>query len=545
MAHIKFKKWGKLEARGNATPVASEQLAKLEGRLDWTNRVLNWIGSGLGRISATKSHANLAERLLRKVNARQVNASRTDRTLPEGFAAEIFVPNDDTIQLQLAIIVDQTRLPRPIAMADQPRSVRAVWNAEPGRNEFWIAREEFAPIIDSGLPFLVQLTSFDERTPEIIVGTLDFVWKEQALSSAEAANSAKAVRRSAEIAALPKAKCVVFDLDNTLWDGVLLEGDVTLRPGVKELFEWLDERGILISIASKNAESDALDQLREEGLDHFLLHPQIGWEPKSITVARIASMIDIGTDTLLFVDDNPFERAQVAEAVPSIEAVPETILPDLRDHPRLSGGVTPESKNRRAMYQQAAVREQAAEEFSDYHRFLADCQIVLEIRPDQESDFERIAELVQRTNQLNFSGRKYDRVAITGILSDPDQERFVVVASDRFGSYGTVGFCLASRDGKTITIDDFMLSCRVQGKYVEQALFAYLTEYFAPALQGDAAARGIDHATNMTVNFQPTARNAAALKVLETLEFVPSESGGFEREITPGVFTVDFMTINA
>ncbi|WP_108788945.1 HAD-IIIC family phosphatase [Erythrobacter sp. Alg231-14] len=545
LAHIKFKKWGKLEARGNATPVASKQLAKLEGRLDWTNRVLNWIGSGLGRIAATKSHANLAERLLRKVNARMVNALRTDRTLPEGFAAEIFVPNDEAIQLQLAIIVDQTRLPRPIAMADQPRSVRAVWNAEPGRNEFWIAREDFAPIIDSGLPFLVQLTSFDERTPEIIVGTLDFVWKEQALSTAEAANSAMAVQRPAENAALPKVKCVVFDLDNTLWDGVLLEGDVTLRPDVKELFEWLDERGILISIASKNAESDALDQLREEGLDHLLLHPQIGWEPKSITVARIASMIDIGTDTLLFVDDNPFERAQVAEAVPSIEAVPDTILPDLRDHPRLSGGVTPESKNRRAMYQQAAVREQAAEEFSDYHRFLADCQIVLEIRPDQESDFERIAELVQRTNQLNFSGRKYDREAITGILSDPDQARFVVVASDRFGSYGTVGFCLASHDGKTITIDDFMLSCRVQGKYVEQALFAYLTEYFAPAIQGDAAASGIDHATNMTVNFQPTARNAAALKVLETLEFVPSESGGFEREITPGVFTVDFMTINA
>ncbi len=539
LAHIKYKKWGKLEARGNGTPVPQDEITALEKRLGWAASMLNRVGSVIGKLPPIKLYANLSERLMRKLNARQVARSETVPGLASTFEAEIFNPGAETIQLQLAMIVDQTRLPRSIAMADQPRAFRQVLEVEPGPNRFCIPGSQFAELIGSGLPFLVQLTSFDERLPEVYIGTLDFVWRD-----AENLVETVAHGQTEASASRPKAKCVVFDLDNTLWDGILLEGNVKLRDGIAELFSWLDERGILISVASKNAESDALVRLKLEGLDEFLLHPQIGWNPKSMSIQRIASLIDIGIDTFIFVDDNPFERAQVSETLPQVEVLAETAIPDLREHPRLAGGVTPESKRRRAMYQEAAVREQAAEQFTDYQRFLADCEIVLEIRPDVESDFERIAELVQRTNQLNFSGRKYDREAISDILADQSRHRFVVVASDRFGAYGTVGFCLASRDGDTVVVEDFMLSCRVQGKYVEQALFAYLANYFSPDNEPRSALGFDDHPSSMHVNFRPTPRNAAALKVLETLKFEAQDSGGFARKITRGDLEVDFMTIN-
>lgn len=533
LAHIRFRKWGKLEARGTVALKAEPEVARLERKLGVVARILNRAGAALGSFNPTRSYANLAERVLRRATAAIAEKTARSGQTPGRFEAEIYNPRTEHMKLQLAMIIDQTRLQTPIAMADQPRPFRAVWDIAPGMNRFSVPAEEFEQIVSSELPFLVQLTSFDERLPEIIIGKLDFVGETRARLSAASTDW----KDSSAATTAPAVKCVVFDLDNTLWDGILLEGEVRLRPGVAELFEWLDERGILISIASKNAESDALERLAQEGLDRYLLHPQINWDPKSVSLKRIASLLDIGSDTFLFVDDNPFERAQVGEAHPEIETLPDSALPDLRQHPRLQGGVTAESRLRRAMYQEAAVRQQAAVEFDDYHRFLADCQIVLEIRPDRESDFERIAELVQRTNQLNFSGRKYDRDAIKAILQDPDRDRFVVDARDRFGSYGTVGFCLASLADNTVIIEDFMLSCRVQGKYVEQALFDYLASFYAAGGTGTYPSR-------IVVNFTPTQRNAAALKVLKTLDFSEREGGGYERPVQPGDLCVDFMSIN-
>lgn len=533
LAHIRYRKWGKLEARGNAGLLVDAEVDKLERRFRSMSRLLNRVGAALGKFPLTRSYANLSERVLRRLVEAKVG--ETTR-IPASFEAEIFNAGNEPVKMQFAIVIDQNRLPQTIAMADQPRPFRTVWEIAPGMSRLTVPSEDFAHILSSGLPFLVQLTSFDERLPEIIIGKLDFV-------GGNTTGSSEGKAPAGEDPAKPKApqvKCVVFDLDNTLWDGILLEGEVALRPGIVELFEWLDERGILISIASKNAESDALERLAKEGLDRFLLYPQINWDPKSVSLKRIASMLDIGIDTFLFVDDNPFERAQVAEALPEVEALPDTALPKLRDHARLQGGVTAESKQRRTMYQEAATRQQAAEEFGDYHSFLADCGIVLEIRPDRPGDFERIAELVQRTNQLNFSGRKYDRDTIKGILQDERRERFVVDAKDRFGSYGTVGFCLASRVEDTVVIEDFMLSCRVQGKYVEQALFDYLASFYDRAGPSEDAT----YPSRILVNFSPTARNAAALKVLKTLNFSERAGGGYERAIKPGDLTVEFMTIN-
>jgi FkbH-like protein len=247
---------------------------------------------------------------------------------------------------------------------------------------------------------------------------------------------------------------------------------------------------------------------------------------------RIAAALDIGIDSFIFVDDNPFERAEVEQVLPMVEVLPETAIPILLDHPRLQGAVTPESKARRQMYREAEARDVAAQSFGDYAEFLKNCDIRVSIRPDRPADFDRIAELVQRTNQLNFSGRKYSRDEIAVILRDPAQARFVVDVTDKFGSYGTVGFCLAGWDGDTLTIEDFMLSCRVQGKFIEQALFWYLSE-----------GAGRSPVDRVRVNFKRTDRNAAAFKVLTTLGFEP-DGDGFARNIAPGQFRVDFLIVN-
>jgi FkbH-like protein len=305
-----------------------------------------------------------------------------------------------------------------------------------------------------------------------------------------------------------------------LWDGILLEGSVQLRNRVAETFRTLDERGILISVVSKNAPEDALAQLRRFGLEDYLLHPQIGWGPKSEGVRRVAERLDIGIDTLIFVDDNPFELAEVADVLPAVEVLPDAALATLLDHPRLQGAVTEESRRRRYMYKEAGARAEAAAAYGDdYQAFLRECRIEVEIRPPLPEDRERVTELVQRTNQLNFSGRKYRAEEVEAILADRTREKYVVRCRDRYGDYGIVGFCLAAPAGGGLRIEDLMLSCRVQGKFVEQALFAHL------ARRPGWSARFIE------VNFVPTARNGAARAVLDALGFQESEQGLLRREI--------------
>jgi HAD superfamily phosphatase (TIGR01681 family) len=114
-------------------------------------------------------------------------------------------------------------------------------------------------------------------------------------------------------------KCVVWDLDNTLWDGVLVEGDpVRLRPGIPQLLKYLDERGILLSIASNNDHQSAWEVLTRLGLADYVLYPQIDWNPKSRNISAIARQVSIGLDTFAFFDDNPFELDQVASTLSEV-----------------------------------------------------------------------------------------------------------------------------------------------------------------------------------------------------------------------------------
>ena len=148
-------------------------------------------------------------------------------------------------------------------------------------------------------------------------------------------------------------KCVVWDLDNTVWDGILLEdSEVRLRPQVPHILKTLDERGILLSIASRNDRDAAMAKLREMGLDDYFLYPQINWNSKASSVAQIAKDLNLALDASAFVDDQPFEREEVAFSHPGVLCVDSAVLDDFLDRPELNPRfITEDSRLRRRMYQ--------------------------------------------------------------------------------------------------------------------------------------------------------------------------------------------------
>lgn len=526
-AEVRFRRWGKLEAQGNAALLPAMQVRRVERALNALTPVVGPVGRGLAKLTGQTRWATAMEAMHKRINDRL--AERGARGLaPDAFIAEIVNPGDQPVRLTFTAMVDKARLTRSVRSDQLPRSMSVGIEATPGFSRHEVPAAAMSDILTSGLPFNLAITPADGDDAHLIFRRLDLV---------AFAKSADGPSQSASDTSAKPAKLVIFDLDNTLWDGVLLEGDVRLRPGIHDLFRALDERGILISVASKNANEDAMAQLEALGLAEYVLHQRIGWGPKSEGIKKIVEAIDIGMDTVLFVDDNPFERAEVEAAVAGVQVLPDTAIATLADHPRLQGAVTAESRTRRQMYREAIVRDEVADSYGDdYLSFLRDCEIHVEIRPDTPDDFERVVELVQRTNQLNFSGRKYGRDEIMSILRNPEQDRHVVVCRDKFGSYGTVGFCLSHREtvegGEAVVVDDFMLSCRVQGKFIEQALFWRLSE---DGVRPPAQA--------VLVNFKRTERNRAAEMVLEKLEFFRGQDGLLRRDISPGDLAVDFLTV--
>lgn len=527
---IRFRKWAKLEAQGNAAMLPANQVDRYERLFARFSAPVAHAGRLLHRLGAAPRWMLAEETLCKRINQRL--QARPLARLPEVFVAEISNLTGRAVTLILTAYVDKARMSRAVRSDQLPPPTTIRLELPPGLSHHDHAVDAMQPLFLSGLPFNFSLMLEGEDVAHLVFHRLDFGIRAAAVSATAGPETGKAPA--------PAAKLVIFDLDNTLWRGVLLEGEVTPVAGLAEMFRTLDERGILISVASKNAPEDAMAKLAELGLDTYLLYPQIGWLPKSEGVSRIIRAINIGADTVIFVDDNPFERAEVASAIAGVEVLPETALADLTSHPRLAGSATAEARGRRAMYQQAIAREEAAAAFGDdYLRFLESCAITVAIRPDRPEDLDRVSELLQRTNQLNFSGRKYARPEITEILASPERERYCVEVTDKFGSYGIVGFCLCRREAMPdgpddrLVIEDFMLSCRVQGKFVEQALFHALAE------NGPAPVRAI------AVTFRKTERNKAAQMVLEKLGFETGADGeDYRRDYRSDDLAVPFMTVH-
>jgi FkbH-like protein len=316
---------------------------------------------------------------------------------------------------------------------------------------------------------------------------------ESAMNQATAATTPSA-------AAKPKTvKCVVWDLDHTVWDGILLEDEaVELRPGVRELLQALDERGILQSIASRNDRERALARLHSLGIAEYFLHPQIDWSAKGQNVARIAEKLNLGLDTFLFIDDQPFEREEVAFACPAVRTVDAADLAGLLDRPELNPEfITGDSRRRRRMYMADIERQQAEESFDGpSEEFLRTLEMRFTLGPCGEDDLQRAEELTVRTNQLNTTGYTYGYDELNAFRASPGHILLVAGLEDRYGTYGKIGLALVEKTEPALwTVKLLLMSCRVMSRGVGTIMMSHLMR-----LAKDAGAR-------LRAEFLPNGRN--------------------------------------
>jgi FkbH-like protein len=316
-------------------------------------------------------------------------------------------------------------------------------------------------------------------------------------------------------------KCVVWDLDNTLWQGVLLEGDdTTLRPCVLETIQELDRRGILNSVASRNNHDAAMARLVELGIDRYFLYPQINWNAKSESIANIAKAINIGLDTLLFIDDQPFEREEVAFTHSAVQCVSADEVENLLDMPRLMPRfITPESKLRRELYQNDQKRNQVEAEYTGNNEaFLANLDMVFTIKHPGEEDLQRAEELTMRTNQLNTTGYTYSYDELNALRHDENHLLLVSSLTDKYGPYGTIGLALVEKRATVWTVKLLLMSCRVMSRGVGTIMMSHIMNL--------AKAAGV----NLQAHFIPNGRNR--------MMYITYKFGGFQEVAKEGDLTI-------
>jgi len=279
-------------------------------------------------------------------------------------------------------------------------------------------------------------------------------------------------------------KCLVWDLDNTLWQGTLLENDdVVPYPAAVAAIKALDGRGIIHSIASRNDHDAAVAKLREFGLDEYFLYPQIGWDAKSASLKAIAAELNIGIDTLAFIDDQPFERAEVAFALPEVLCLDATEVSALAKRAEFTPQfVTSDSRARRMMYRADRARRTAEADFSGAQEaFLEGLQMHFSIVEATADDLQRAEELTLRTNQLNTTGYTYSYPELDAFHRS---DRHLLLAStleDRYGSYGTIGLALIEQRDAAWVIKLLLMSCRVMSRGVGTIMINHIKRLAAAA----------------------------------------------------------------
>jgi FkbH-like protein len=294
------------------------------------------------------------------------------------------------------------------------------------------------------------------------------------------------------------AKCLVLDLDNTLWGGVIgddgLEG-IVLGQGsavgesyveLQRYAQALSERGVVLAVCSKNDEENALAP--------FGGHPEMvlkrgdiacfvaNWEDKATNLRAIAERLNLGLDAMVFVDDNPFERNLVRTELPMV-AVPE--LPeDPADYVRTiaAGGyfetvsVTDDDRARAAQYQANAEREKLRGSTTDMAGYLRSLEMKLLWDAFDRVGLSRIVQLINKTNQFNLTTKRYAEPEVVKWMEDRDAMTLQMRLTDRFGDNGIIGLIIGKKVGDALEIDTWLMSCRVLGRQVEEATLNLIVE---------------------------------------------------------------------
>jgi len=295
-------------------------------------------------------------------------------------------------------------------------------------------------------------------------------------------------------AAAPRlVKCVVWDIDNTLLDGVYLESGDTppaANPAMAEALADLASRGMLHAIASKNPPQAAAHAAAVTGTTFAAV--ECGWGAKSGALARIAAELAIGTDALAFVDDDPYERAEVGAALPEVLVLAPDEVADAAGWPEFgAAAVTDEARRRGEMYAARRHRQAAEQAFGgSREEFLASAGTQVTIAAAGLADVPRLHELAARTRQFNSAGQAVAEAELAALITAPDTDVTTIRLRDAFGDDGIVGACVTSHDHDgTWTVRLLIMSCRAMGRGVIGALLAWVTQSAARAGACEVAVR--------------------------------------------------------
>jgi FkbH-like protein len=335
------------------------------------------------------------------------------------------------------------------------------------------------------------------------------------------------------------AKCLVLDLDNTLWSGVIgddgLNG-IVLGQGsalgeahlaFQNYARALTRRGILLAVCSKNDLANAIEPF-ENHPDMVLKRDDVAcfvanWQDKAHNLRQIAADLNIGLDALVFADDNPAERAIIRRELPTVA------VPELPEDPALFGDtiarggyfeaitLTAEDMARSEQYQKNIARRELLQSASDMDSYLHSLEMVARWSGFREGDIPRIAQLINKTNQFNLTTRRHTEVDVKGMIGDPRIVSLQIRLTDRYGDNGLIAVLIGRliEGSATLEIDSWLMSCRVLGRDVESATLNLLA---------DTARRS--GADMLLGRYRPTPRNGMVADHYRRLGFAEAGADG-------------------
>jgi FkbH-like protein len=292
-------------------------------------------------------------------------------------------------------------------------------------------------------------------------------------------------------------KCLVLDLDNTLWGGVIGEdglAGIRLGNGVdgeayvafQEYLLKLKNKGIILAVCSKNNHADAIEpftkhpemRLKLEDIALFVAN----WQSKPDNIRTIANTLGIGLDALIFLDDNPVERAGVRQLVPEVEVI--ALPDDPSQYTRTvsqclgleTGSFTGEDRARSEQYRARAQIMEAERSAGSIEEFYKSLQMEAIVAPFDELHMPRIAQLIGKTNQFNLTTRRHGLPQLRAFVNDPNCVHQFLRLRDRFTDHGLVSLMIAFRQGDVLDIDTWLMSCRVIGRTVETVMLSHLCQ---------------------------------------------------------------------
>lgn len=266
-----------------------------------------------------------------------------------------------------------------------------------------------------------------------------------------------------------KIKLVIWDLDETFWEGTFAEGGASIPEGNKALIKRLTDIGIVNSICSKNDWEPIKAELERQGMLEYFVFPSVNWEAKGSRVKQLITDMQLRPVNVLFIDDNPSNREEVRYFCPDIMVEGPEVISQLIQEANTSAKLDLEHK-RLKQYRVLEEKRQEQSNYSSNEEFLTESNIRLEIMHDCLNQLERIHDLIMRSNQLNFTKLRSSQDELKELLSDKTVDAGYVTVKDRFGDYGIVGF-YAVKDNSLI---HFTFSCRTLGMGIEQYTYNFL-----------------------------------------------------------------------